>query len=309
LLRNKKLIVMVTLLMMVVFAMVGCGGTADNEGDKQQAAQSVKDKFDGKIIGIDPGAGIMAATDNALVEYGLDYEVMEGSGATMTASLKQAIENNEWVVITGWAPHWMFARYDLKFLEDPKGVYGEVETINTIVRNGLKEDMPEVYEVCNNFKWESADIGSAMGMGEDVGDDVDAARQWVEANPDLVNSWLPEGYDAATTVDKTTKGSVKLLYVEWACARAETHVMGDVLQNIMGYDVELIPVSAGAMYEGLAAGEGDAIFTAWLPITHGEYMKKVEDKVEDLGPSYEGARIGLVVPAYVDIDSIEELNN
>jgi ABC-type proline/glycine betaine transport system substrate-binding protein len=52
-----------------------------------------------------------------------------------------------------------------------------------------------------------------------------------------------------------------------------------------------------------------AIFTAWLPVTHGEYMKQVGDKVEDLGPNYEGARIGLVVPAYVDINSIEELNN
>lgn len=69
----------------------------------------------------------------------------------------------------------------------------------------------------------------------------------------------------------------------------------------------MTPVGAGAMYEGLAAGEGDAIFTAWLPITHADYMAAVKDKVEDLGPSYEEARIGLVVPTYVTINSIEEL--
>lgn len=301
-LKRKKWFLVVTLLVLGVFTAVGC------QGANNQAEQSVRDKFDGKIIGIDPGAGIMTASGNAIQEYGLDYELMEGSGATMTAALKQAIDNKEWVAVTGWTPHWMFARWDLKFLEDPKGVYGEAETINTIVRLGLKEDLPEVYEVCDNFKWDDPDIGSAMAIAEEVGDDVEAARQWVEENQELVNSWLPEGYDAGTLVENPTKGTVKLLYVEWACARAETHVMGDILQNIMGYQVELMPVTAGAMYEGLASGEGDAIFTAWLPLTHGEYMKQVGDKVEDLGPSYEGARIGLVVPAYVDINSIEEMN-
>ncbi len=36
---------------------------------------------------------------------------------------------------------------------------------------------------------------------------------------------------------------------------------------------------------------------------------KQGDRVEDLGPSYEDAKIGLVVPAYVEINSIEELND
>ena len=59
-------------------------------------------------------------------------------------------------MVTGWTPHWKFARWDLKFLDDPKKVYGEAETINTIVRQGLKEDMPEVYAVCDAFKWDSS---------------------------------------------------------------------------------------------------------------------------------------------------------
>lgn len=163
--------------------------------------------------------------------------------------------------------------------------------------------------MCDNFSWDDGDIGSAMGLADELGDDVLAARQWVQENQELVNNWLPTGYDAGTIVDNPSKEQVTLLYVEWACARAETHVMADVLQNIMGYQVELISLSAAAMYEGLASGQGDAIFTAWLPLTHGEYMNQVGDRVEDLGPSYEGAKIGLVVPAYVEIDSVEELNN
>lgn len=154
----------------------------------------VKDKFNGQLIGIDPGAGIMQASNRALDEYNLDYELVEGSDATMVVSLKQAIADNDWVAVTGWSPHWKFAEWDLKYLEDPKKVYGEAETINTVVRQGLKEDMPEVYELFNNFYWTDADIGSAMAMGEELGDSKAAARKWVEENQDLVNSWLPEAY-------------------------------------------------------------------------------------------------------------------
>ncbi len=54
----------------------------------------------------------------------------------------QAIKNNEDIVITGWSPHWMFAKYDLKYLADPKGTMGGEEAIHTMARQGLKEDQP-----------------------------------------------------------------------------------------------------------------------------------------------------------------------
>jgi glycine betaine/proline transport system substrate-binding protein len=161
--------------------------------DSIEELNANKDKFDGEIIGIDPGAGIMKASVNALDEYGLELELIEGTDATMVASLKNAIDNEEWIAVTGWTPHWKFARWDLKFLDDPKTIYGETETINTMVRLGLKEDMPEVYELCDNFHWTSEQIGSAMALAEEM-DSPEAARQWVEENQDVVNSWLPAPY-------------------------------------------------------------------------------------------------------------------
>ena len=157
-------------------ARIGLVVPAYVEIDSIEDLNANKDKFKGEIIGIDPGAGIMACSLDALDKYGLDFELMEGTDATMVASLKQAIDNNEWVVVTGWTPHWKFARWDLKFLEDPKLVYGETETINTMVRSGLKEDMPEVYELCDNFHWDSLNIGSAMALMEEM-DSEAAARQ------------------------------------------------------------------------------------------------------------------------------------
>ena len=79
-----------------------------------------KNKFSGKIVGIDAGAGIMKATEEAIQNYNLDFELMTSSGPAMTASLNKAIQKKEWIVVTGWTPHWMFNRFKLKFLEDTK---------------------------------------------------------------------------------------------------------------------------------------------------------------------------------------------
>ena len=50
---------------------------------------------------------------------------MISSGPAMTALLKKAIDKKEWIVVTGWTPHWMFDRFRLRVLEDSRNVYGE----------------------------------------------------------------------------------------------------------------------------------------------------------------------------------------
>ena len=47
------------------------------------------DKFGGKIIGIEPGAGLMRDAANAVDAYGLKLQLVEGSTAAMTAALKK----------------------------------------------------------------------------------------------------------------------------------------------------------------------------------------------------------------------------
>lgn len=150
------------------------------------------EKFDGKITGIDPGAGIMSKTEKVIKDYGLDkFKLMEGTGAMMTAVLGDRIKNKEWVVVTGWTPHWKFARWDLKYLKDPKGVYGGEEYIATIVRKGLDKDMPEVYKFLDNFYWTLADIGALMGWNTEKGaDPYKNAVRWINENPEKVKKWL-----------------------------------------------------------------------------------------------------------------------
>lgn len=159
--------------------------------DSVTQMNDVADKFDGKIIGIDPGAGLMSKTEKLIKDYGLTkFELMEGSGAIMTAVLKEKIKKKEWVVVTGWTPHWKFARWDLKYLKEPKGIYGGAEEIRTIVRKGLDKDMPEVYRFLDKFHWNLAEIGQVMGWNADGADPYESAKRWIKENPDRVNEWL-----------------------------------------------------------------------------------------------------------------------
>lgn len=149
------------------------------------------DDFDGKIVGIDPGAGIMRLTEDVIDAYELDLDLQTGSGATMSAALKTAIDNEEAIAVTGWTPHWMFARWDLKYLEDPKNVYGGAEQIHTIVRQGLEEEMPEAYAILDAFAWTAEDMGEVMLMNqEEDADPYENAKQWVEENQEQVQEWL-----------------------------------------------------------------------------------------------------------------------
>lgn len=153
-----------------------------------------KKQFKGEIIGIDAGAGIMKATDSAIAAYELDYTLVPSSGPAMTAALKNAVDNNEWVVVTGWKPHWMWARWQLKFLDDPKKIYGETENIHVVARKGLAKDMPRVAQFLKNFKLDDQELGSLEGLiNEEKSGDVEAAaRAWMMEHPDLVNSWIPK---------------------------------------------------------------------------------------------------------------------
>ena len=84
---------------------------------KFQKSMMLKSKFDSKIIGIDAGAGIMKTSEQVIENYNLDYKLVSSSGPAMTAALQDAIKNKEWIIVTGWSPHWMFGRWDLKYLQ------------------------------------------------------------------------------------------------------------------------------------------------------------------------------------------------
>ncbi len=103
---------------------------------------------------------------------------------------------------------------------------------------------------------------------------------------------------------------ITLAYVAWDSEIASTNVVKEVLESKLNYKVKMLQVDAGPMYVGIADGSADAMVAAWLPGTHGEnYYEPNKDKFEDLGPNLDGTKVGLVVPTYMEIDSIEDLMN
>lgn len=153
-----------------------------------------KDEFRGRIVGIDPAAGVMIKTREALKSYGLeeDYRLIDGSEVSMTAELSDAIRRQRWIVVTGWTPHWIFARWNLKFLEDPKNVFGGPEEIHTMVRPGLQEEMPEVYRLLDRFSWTPEEASQYMIWNQaDHGMyPYEKAQRWLRMNPERVSEWL-----------------------------------------------------------------------------------------------------------------------
>lgn len=156
--------------------------------DNEELGESV----DWRIIGIDPGAGIMQNTETAIEDYGLDnWELTVSSEAAMLAELREAIANEEPIIVPLWKPHWIFGVEDLKMLEDPQEIYGgEGDQIYTVARKDLEEDAPAAYRVLEQYTETYEMVEDLMPQVHDEGKDVEeVAQQFLDDNPDLVEEW------------------------------------------------------------------------------------------------------------------------
>lgn len=154
--------------------------------------EEVMEMLDGKIIGIGSGAGLTRLSKKAMDEYGLEdmgYNLVISSGAGMTAALKRAIANDEPIVVTGWKPHWKFGRWDLRYIEDPKGTLGSIERADIVARIGFYREFPDVYEMLDRMTIPLDQVQKGMDVGERK-DYETAAKQYVENHPKLVNYWV-----------------------------------------------------------------------------------------------------------------------
>ncbi|MBA2174562.1 glycine/betaine ABC transporter [Halobacillus locisalis] len=288
----------------------GCGssdeGSEDTSGDSSEGGESTEqmsygEEMDYEITGIEAGAGVVAAAQTATEDYEnlAGWEVSTSSSGAMATALGEAYENEEPIIVTGWTPHWKFAKYDLKYLEDPKEVFGGAEQIKTMVRTGLEEDKPNAYTLLDQFEWTAADMEEVMLNITDGAEPAEAAKTWIEENQDKVGEWT----NGVEDVDGT---EVELVYVNWDSEIASTNVVAEVMKQ-KGFDVTITPLDNGPMWESVSEGEVTGMVAAWLPATHGDLYEQHQDNLVDLGANLEGAKVGLVVPSYMEVDSIEDL--
>lgn len=148
------------------------------------------DEFDGKVIGIEPGAGLMKLTkENAFPEYGLDkdFKLVQSSTTAMLTELKNAIDAKQEVVVTLWRPFWANQSFPVRALKDPKAAYGDTEGLHTMATKGFSDRFPEVAEMISDFHLTDEQYGSLENtivndFGE--GEEEKAVAAWLKENPE-----------------------------------------------------------------------------------------------------------------------------
>ncbi len=150
-----------------------------------------KDKFNGEIVGFEPGAGTMLVTEDVIKEYGLDYELVDSSTPVMISTIKNAVKEEKPIVAPLWKPHYVFSEVDLKFLEDPKKTFGGVEKIYMATREDFSSDFEKVSKWMKNFKLNDKQLGQLMVYTKNNEDNpIKGAQKWVEENQDLIDKWM-----------------------------------------------------------------------------------------------------------------------
>jgi glycine betaine/proline transport system substrate-binding protein len=307
---NKLVLFAVIAGILVLAACSGSGSDSNKDTENQENANqenngkgNYSEAVNYTITGIEPGAGISVTTEKAIEEYDnlAGWSVELSSTAAMMSALEKAIDAEEPIIITGWNPHWMFSKYpDMKYLEDQKDVYGGEEGINTLTRLGFEEDHPEAYKLLDQFEWGVEDMEDIMYEAQDTGEEIEKiAKRWVAENEDKVATWT----EGVADVDGE---EVELVSTPWDSERASSGVIKEVMEQ-KGFKVTVTPVDVAIVFESVANGDADATLAAWLPLTHKDFYEKNKENLVDLGPNLKGTRIGLVVPEYMDIDSIEDL--
>ncbi|MFE2356482.1 ABC transporter permease/substrate binding protein [Streptomyces parvulus] len=269
------------------------------------------DRFGGKITGIESSAGEMALLkDKVSKEYGLDkeYKVVDSSTPAMLAELKRAMSKKEPIVVTLWSPHWAYNDLDLKKLKDPKGAWGKGDGVHTLSRKGFAGDDPTAAKWMKDFKLDEKQLTSLEAEINKAGKgkQQDAVRTWLKSNPDLVDKLAPvAGAGGATPAE--AKRALDVAWFPWEEDVAVTYLWKNVLER-RGYKMNLKQMDVGPVYTGLASGDLDLNFDAWLPHAQKNYWEKNKDNLTDLGTWYEPTSLEIAVPSYVkDVKSLADL--
>lgn len=148
-------------------------------------------EFNNQIIGIDAGAGEMALAAKAIKSYGLPEKLVTSSSSGMLAELSKAESQHKPVVVTLWSPHWAFAKWHLKYLSDPKNIFGPADHIYTIANKSFPSQHPTVDKWLKNFHLNQTQVGQLENDINAVPSSQinSAVKKWMSQNKSLVNSW------------------------------------------------------------------------------------------------------------------------
>ena len=156
----------------------------------------------GQFLGADPS---YVQFDEAIVEnLDLDFKVVfSGSEAASIEAFRQAEKNKEYLIGYFYEPQYFMSEIPLEkvalppYEEGCQDVPAEVDcdypetVLKKIVSTEWAESGSPSVDLVKNFEWTNEDQNevSAMISAEKMAPE-DAAAQWIEDNPDMVQEWL-----------------------------------------------------------------------------------------------------------------------
>jgi glycine betaine/proline transport system substrate-binding protein len=157
----------------------------------------VKKKFEGKILTSEVGNGQYKLTLKAIEAYKLDgYKMVASSESGMLSELDRNNKRDKWSLINAWSPHWMFSKWSLRYLDDPKHMFGGVEQIHAVARKGFSAQHPEVARFFSHYAIPQADLEKLMAQARDSSADKVVAEYYA-ANKAKFAAMFKEGAVAA----------------------------------------------------------------------------------------------------------------
>jgi glycine betaine/proline transport system substrate-binding protein len=174
----------------------------------------MKDKFNGKIYGIEAGndgnriiSEMIANPANKLE----GFELVESSEAGMLTEAEKAMKNNEFIAFLGWTPHPIMGEMKLHYLDGMGDSGFGAATVSTNVRAGYTTECPNVGKLLTNLKFDLAMEGAMMApILKDGADPKAVTKDWLKANPAATTAWLAgvtafDGSDAAAALAAAMK--------------------------------------------------------------------------------------------------------
>lgn len=176
-----------------------------------------KDKFKGRIYGIEPGND-----GNRLLQLMIDkndfglkgFKLVESSEAGMLSQVTRAVRRDEWIVFLGWAPHPMNSNTKMSYLTGGDNYFGPNfggSSVFTNVRANYLTECPNVGAFLKNLQFSLEMESEVMGaILDDKQKPAAAAKAWLAKHPEQVKAWLKgvktiDGKPAAEAVMQSLK--------------------------------------------------------------------------------------------------------
>ncbi|HPK41715.1 MAG TPA: glycine betaine ABC transporter substrate-binding protein [Candidatus Cloacimonadota bacterium] len=103
--------------------------------------------------------------------------------------------------------------------------------------------------------------------------------------------------------------SIKIAYGNNCYDIAVANLIQTIVSSQTDLDVELVGVHEDDIAKSLADGRADISFSLWFPHTSAEQFEAYKDSLEFLSEYFDEIKIGLAAPAFMDVNSIDQLKS